>query len=244
MVKRVYRPQSSISQKLLTLHILLGVASFSRWPLSLQFFASDVWKSWQTVEAEQLGAGKRSIGSNIPIIVNGVKHLKQGLEDFPDSFPFMQVLNATSITEIDTTYGTHMAPQNTFTYGDWQLTLDNLQPIVEKGTELLEYTNKDESLLCGICDHEISNPQSTATICPSSGCYFVAHVTCLAAAFQHQEVIERAQDVLHDEATPHAPKNYMFPCSGTCPGCQTKINWVDIVKPMSLRTRGDLHGSH
>src|ERR1700761_25017 len=46
--KKPLKPRGSLSDKIANLHLLLRTNSFARWPLSVRFFDSDVFRVWQT----------------------------------------------------------------------------------------------------------------------------------------------------------------------------------------------------
>ena len=79
----------------------------------------------------------------------------------------------------------------------------------------------DTDQLCAVCSKEVVGPASTALICPQKKCDAISHLVCLAELFR---IGTEADSVL--------------PRSGKCPSCQKKIQWIDLVKNLSLRTRG------
>ncbi|KAF7192610.1 Structure-specific endonuclease subunit slx1 [Pseudocercospora fuligena] len=78
---------------------------------------------------------------------------------------------------------------------------------------------------CSIC-HE-STPASGAAllICPSEGCSSVSHLQCLSTKFLNEESGTYSQT--------------MIPTSGHCPACNSQLLWIDLVKELSLRMRGE-----
>lgn len=91
-----------------------------------------------------------------------------------------------------------------------------LKSHVEKGLIL----SKDEQQTCVVCSEQLLDPASTALICPGTGCTAISHMTCLAKQFGT------------------GTAELLVPVSGNCPSCQTKIQWVDMVKDLTLRARG------
>lgn len=90
---------------------------------------------------------------------------------------------------------------------------------VEKSIFLLA---GDEANNCAVCSRDMGK-SSMALICPQEGCRTASHVTCLAINF--------LKDEGHDAS--------ILPTSGRCPKCKSELQWVDLVKEMSLRMRGD-----
>ncbi|KAI7058604.1 hypothetical protein KC352_g44021 [Hortaea werneckii] len=60
-------------------------------------------------------------------------------------------------------------------------------------------------------------------VCPSEGCSALSHIDCLSKRF-----LDTSRD-----------GDAMLPTSGNCPECGNKLQWVDLVKELSLRMRGE-----
>lgn len=91
---------------------------------------------------------------------------------------------------------------------------------VEKSILLLA---EDEALNCAVCSKTLGPYPRMALICPRESCRTASHMTCLAAKFRMDE----GQD------------SSVVPTSGMCPICKEDLQWVDLVKEMSLRARGE-----
>ena len=59
-------------------------------------------------------------------------------------------------------------------------------------------------------------------VCPCDGCSAVGHLECFASAFCQGNTSDA-----------------ILPTEGKCPSCGTKHRWVDLVKEMTLRLRGE-----
>lgn len=95
-----------------------------------------------------------------------------------------------------------------------------LKPHLEKSRKLIE----DASWLhCSICRTGVPSSGAMTLTCPQNGCDLLAHIECLSERF------------LHFEKNPGA----IIPTSGLCPSCGTKLQWVDLVKELSLRMHGE-----
>ena len=75
---------------------------------------------------------------------------------------------------------------------------------------------------CGICARDMLSQATTILVCPQRNCQAVFHMTCLATRFLEAE--KRGLSVI--------------PRAGTCPRCRAELQWIDMVKEMSLRVRG------
>lgn len=75
---------------------------------------------------------------------------------------------------------------------------------------------------CGICARDMGHQVTTILVCPQSNCQAIFHMTCLATRFLEAE------------------KRGLFtiPRAGKCPHCRSELQWIDMVKEMSLRVRG------
>jgi len=91
------------------------------------------------------------------------------------------------------------------------------KPHVEKGKNIVDFEREGS---CAICHSDLEHDAGIYTICPNSGCESVTHLACLSQRF------------LKDEA------NALVPVNGQCPTCKAEVRWVDVVKELSLRIRG------
>ena len=82
---------------------------------------------------------------------------------------------------------------------------------------------EDEVKKCAVCSKDMVLAAKMMLVCPQGGCRAAFHMACLAAEF------------LKDEGT----GGPIVPTSGRCPGCKAELQWVDLVKEMSLRARGE-----
>lgn len=104
-------------------------------------------------------------------------------------------------------------------HGIAALTVDysNEKPHVEKGKSIVDFEREGS---CALCYRDLEHDAGLYTICPNHGCESVTHLTCLSQHF------------LKDE------ENALVPIKGECPTCKTEIRWVDVVKELTLRIRG------
>jgi structure-specific endonuclease subunit SLX1 len=80
----------------------------------------------------------------------------------------------------------------------------------------------NEPWLCEICNNPVPSSGSATLVCPGNDCLAVTHVQCMSTHF------------LATQGTPGA----VIPTQGHCPKCNTSLQWVDLVKELTLRMRG------
>lgn len=90
---------------------------------------------------------------------------------------------------------------------------------VKKSMFLLD---DDERISCAYCLKEIGADHATALVCPEKTCQAVSHMACLAKAFLANDCLDTV----------------LLPTSGACPRCNAANLWIDLVKDMTLRARG------
>ena len=91
---------------------------------------------------------------------------------------------------------------------------------VQKSLDLLA---EGESYDCAVCTEKVGYLARTVLVCPIEGCETVFHMTCLSKRFLNEEGMSDS----------------VVPISGSCPHCRTTLQWIDMVKEMSLRVRGE-----
>jgi len=88
---------------------------------------------------------------------------------------------------------------------------------VERSKDIVEFEREGE---CTLCHTHLEHDAGIYTICPNPDCESVTHMTCLSKHFLGGE------------------EDTLVPIKGKCPCCQTEIRWIDVVKELSLRMRG------
>lgn len=97
-----------------------------------------------------------------------------------------------------------------------------LKPQLEKCREVFDENTVTK---CSICRSRTPATGVGTLICPSENCRTASHLQCLSSAWLGAEG--------------ESAKNAMVPTSGSCPTCHTKLMWVNLVKDLSLRMRGE-----
>ena len=82
---------------------------------------------------------------------------------------------------------------------------------------------EDEINHCAICSKTLGPETRMTLVCPIDGCKTASHMQCLATRF------------LSDEGQGFA----IIPTSGKCPGCRVEVQWIDLVREVSLRAKGE-----
>ncbi|KAH6664512.1 hypothetical protein B0J14DRAFT_247072 [Halenospora varia] len=93
----------------------------------------------------------------------------------------------------------------------------NQKAHVEKAKEIIDFEREGK---CKICSVDLEHSGGLFAVCPETGCETVSHLTCLSKHF------------LGDD------EDALVPITGKCPGCETELIWTDVVKELTLRTRG------
>lgn len=101
-------------------------------------------------------------------------------------------------------------------------TYASLRPVLEKGPFVLD---KEEQLNCNVCESQLALERDLIVICPHGACRGLSHVTCLS-----EQLLARAEG--------QADAQPMLPTSGKCPSCQKEVQWVKLMREMTLRVRG------
>jgi len=74
---------------------------------------------------------------------------------------------------------------------------------------------------CAICHHNLEHDEGIYTICSNPECSAVTHMTCLSKHFLKYEA-----------------KDSLLPIKGNCPSCKKGMRWIDVMKELTLRMRG------
>ncbi|KAF4555222.1 Structure-specific endonuclease subunit slx1-like protein [Elsinoe fawcettii] len=190
---KVTRPRMSLNDRLINLHILLSAQSFRRWPLSVRFFAEDVYRAWQKVvlSRDPLPLQSSDIILDVPAKMDDrPTEVDRASED-------NEVLPKRGIDALDYTY----LP---------------MKQQLEHSLSILDQT----SLHCHSCEDSLTPSSDLILICRHTGCTGTFHLICLANKFigpGEEAVLPKAQQ---------------------CPSCHKPLKWSELVKELSLRSRG------
>ena len=101
-------------------------------------------------------------------------------------------------------------------------------------TSLKQHLQKSQGLFgvdhtdlqCCICHTNVPSSGASTLVCSYDGCPAVSHLQCLANTF-------------HAEAGLEGESDLVVRSSGHCPTCASELHWVDLVKELTLRMRGE-----
>ena len=92
------------------------------------------------------------------------------------------------------------------------------QDVLTKSTFILDEGDEQK---CGVCACGIHVHRDLFTICPHNRCQSLSHVACIAKSFSESSTT-----------------GTIVPERGHCPSCQSSLLWVDLMREVTLRTRG------
>lgn len=96
----------------------------------------------------------------------------------------------------------------------------SFKPQLEKSQVLFSGETSHD---CAVCNKAVPSSGAVTLICPDAACNATTHIQCLSIRFL--------------QTTNY--KDAMVPTHGHCPSCGTKLQWVDLVKELTLRMRGE-----
>ncbi|KAH7413831.1 structure-specific endonuclease subunit SLX1 [Phaeosphaeria sp. MPI-PUGE-AT-0046c] len=152
--RRRKRPPMSLEARLKNLHHLLGVDSFSRWPLHLSFFAPDVFTQWQRHVAKL----KTTLRSSITIQL------------MPAEIPKVA-------SDVSSELHTHFIPE---VIRSIPVAYEDCKPYVEKVKSMLEHGTQRA---CDVCKKEVDTACAIILVCPVHTCQSLSHLSCLSQKF-------------------------------------------------------------
>jgi len=148
------RPPMTLEARLKNLHHLLGVGSFSRWPLHLQFFAPDVFSRWEKHTSKMNTSLRKSITIRLT----------------PAELPKLA-------PDVQSEMRTHFIPD---VIRAIPVAYEDLKPYVEKSMSTL---GGGKTRDCAVCKKDVDVHQSVVLICPVETCCSVSHMSCLSQRF-------------------------------------------------------------
>ncbi|KAI5786485.1 hypothetical protein DFH27DRAFT_260645 [Peziza echinospora] len=248
--KRRVKPTHTISERVSTLHLLLRVNPFSRWPLAVRFFAEDVWKVWNKYVKRMMEDEDCRIRSSMDIRLdlnddfgpengkNVAKTRKKKDEEEEDDEENDEDLDITDTKKSRSKW----APKPGGGLQGLDCSYAPLLPVLQKTSELLPTTPSSSPLPCRICHLPLTSdpPHPTTAVCPHALCSTTTHLTCLASHFLAQEAQDRGNIYLNglNSTIEKIPiETQVVPVAGRCPGCERTTMWIDIVKPLSYRVK-------
>ncbi|PVI05480.1 GIY-YIG-domain-containing protein [Periconia macrospinosa] len=153
------RPPMSLQARLKNLHHLCGVASFSRWPLHLRFFAADVFDAWEKNTAKMSPRLRDTVTvqltpAELPAPATDT------VSELQNQFKVPDIIKAISVA------------------------YEDCKAYAEKGKAVLE-SEKPHS--CSICKGNLDSSSSLVLVCPVENCFAVSHIHCQSNRFLAEE---------------------------------------------------------
>ncbi|KAJ4423794.1 Slx4p interacting protein [Gnomoniopsis sp. IMI 355080] len=214
------RPPHNITSILSNLHLLLRVPSFSRWPLTLHFFDKDVHTKWRK-----------------HCTTPGLEPLRRTLQVVTDFAPtaaeaFAARTNAKPLDErwssddsasergdegpieksAEPKWGVHALPLDHYP----------LATYLDKGQNI---TTFEQEGMCVVCHEHLEHDKGLYAICSNGECEGMGHLDCWSRHLLQQQE-ENDNDAV------------LLPMEGRCPKCDGPVRWGDMMKELTLRTRG------
>ncbi|CAN9089640.1 unnamed protein product [Alternaria alternata] len=152
------RPPMSLEARLKNLHHLLGVGSFSRWPLHIRFFAQDVFTQWE----KHISKMKTTLRKDITIRVTPA--------ELPKLAP-----------DVQSEMRTHFIPEIIRAI---PVAYEDCKTHVEKSKMML---GDDQKRVCAVCKEDVSPDTSLVLFCPVETCHVVSHMACMSQKFLAEE---------------------------------------------------------
>lgn len=236
------RPPHSITSVLPNLHLLLHVPSFARWPLSVHFFDREVYQRWGKYCA---GSGVRPLRSSLAVLTDfgpatpaEAAELRREIEELT-ARAIAERLRMGFIEEEEEKEkekevegdveglgsGEEEAGGAAQGWGVHALPLDYapLGSYVEKAQNITSFEREGQ---CVVCHEHLEHGKGLYAICSNSGCEGVGHLDCWSRHLLRQK--GEADD-----------DGILLPMEGRCPECDGAVKWGDMMKELTLRTRGE-----
>lgn len=119
-------------------------------------------------------------------------------------------------------------------HGIERLAIDygEMKQYVVKAKEVVDFEREGS---CAICEVGLGHDGGVYALCSCEGCESVAHLSCLSTRFLEEES-ERKREGGGEGI---GEEENVVPIAGTCPSCKGTVKWIDIVKEVTLRMRGE-----
>ena len=143
---------------------------------------------------------------------------KKGTIDIPDRIAIHLDKIATEHASEATALGA--GPVSLAGVAALDVTYASLKPHLMKSTSML---HNSKAVHCAVCHESLNNAKDLILVCPGDDCDMTSHLSCLAGQF----------------ITNHDDPDALIPIEGPCSMCDVKLKWSDLMRDLSLRTRGE-----
>ncbi|EAQ86404.1 hypothetical protein CHGG_07657 [Chaetomium globosum CBS 148.51] len=158
---RPRRPAKSLASVASSLHLLLRVPSFARWPLCVQFFNRDAFAAWEKWCAG-VSLGERGLRESWKVVTDFGEGVTSGGSG--------EVAAAEGEDEAPAPWGIHALP----------LDYEPMKEYVAKGQEIFEFERQGR---CVVCREEMKSGEGLHAVCTHEGCDGVGHISCWSRSF-------------------------------------------------------------
>lgn len=214
------RPPHNITSILSNLHLLLRVPSFARWPLKLHLFDQDVHTKWaKHCTTDGLEPLRRTL--------QVVTDFEPSAAEAPAKHLGAKRSDGSSSDDDSVSSGGEHGPAGKLAgpkWGIYALPLDHypLATYLEKGQNITTFEREGS---CVVCHQHLGHGKGLYAICSNGECGGVGHLNCWSRHLLHQRG-EHDSDAI------------LLPMEGSCPKCDGVVRWIDMMKELTLRTRG------
>lgn len=223
------RPPHNVTSILSNLHLLLRVPSFARWPLRLHFFDRDVHSKWNAhcskPELEPLNNTLEVVTNFAPPTLPAAAAAHRPRQELQTEDHALAVSSSENDGERSDEDGEERDPgMSEPKCGIHALPVDHspMGQYLEKGHDV---TNFEREGSCVVCHQELEHDKGLYAICSKNECEGVGHLDCWSRAFLQQK--EEGGD-----------SKVILPMEGQCPKCGGTVKWIDMMRELTLRTRG------
>ncbi|KAJ9099948.1 hypothetical protein QFC21_003956 [Naganishia friedmannii] len=152
---------------------------------------------------------------------------------------------ATGVTRLDGPIDVNDTAFREAHFAKWQRVLPTVQEGGLDGQAVeQERETRATRPVCAICKEgiDVKNHQSFA-LCPSDQttleCHGLYHLQCLAPHFLRTEMHTPPPVTASTADTPIAPR-FLLPKNGTCPSCETRLEWGQVIRGCYARRDGEI----
>jgi structure-specific endonuclease subunit SLX1 len=210
MISKIAQPPISLENQIHNMHLMLRSKSFERWPLSVRFFATDVYNVFQKWDSQSTHHVRSGIDITLDPLATPEAEKKRRKKK-----------GEVAEDQMDQGNEPVLPRQNPIELLDFSYL--GLKPHLEKAKEKLD---SGANVTCAVCKIRIEAEHSLTVVCPHDGCDATSHMQCLSGEFLRQE-----NEISIDGGS-------VVPIEGHCPSCHTRTKWATVVQEFSLRTRG------
>lgn len=190
--------------------------SFARWPLTLRLFDREVYVRWARYLASD---GVEPLRATLDVVTDFKPPAVLEAEAKKEEAARRKLVD--DLDEDEEADGDEDEPEGP-AWGIHALPLDYtpLALYLEKGHNITTFEREGN---CVVCLQHLEHDKGLFAICPNGECEGMGHVDCWSRHLLRQQGEE-------DGA--------VLPVDGRCPKCSGPVKWVDMMRELTMRTRG------